>query len=313
MSPTAEMIASIVETAIKAKSDSTPRTIQSREGHIGPSDIGYCRAKAVLMVKGVEQTDSRSAWAANVGSAIHEWVEDALAQAFPTWIIDSHRVTARLPKTGAEISGSFDLLIPEWNAVLDIKTVDGYEKILRFGTSQNHKYQRHLYALGALQEGLLDDTKPIIVGNVYLDRSGVEKKPYVVIEEMDPTLTDEVDMWLEDVIYAAQHGEEGSRDVAAPVCEVWCEFFTACRGGLPVDQNDVIDGPEVRDAVTMYVEGRDMEGKGRKMKDEAKTVLAGLNGISNGYQVRSTTIPESTIDSYQRAASVRLDVRKVRA
>ncbi|MGE3413755.1 MAG: hypothetical protein AB7L91_16170 [Dehalococcoidia bacterium] len=310
--PTAEQIAAVYEVAIKAKNDQTPRTVQSHEGHLGPSDIGYCRAKAVLMVKGVERTDSRSAWAANVGTAVHEWVHDALRTAFPTWIVDTHRVTATLPHTGAQISGTFDVLVPEWNAVLDNKTVDGYEKIKRFGVSQNHRFQRHLYALGALEAGLLDPERPILVGNVYLDRSGQEKVPYVDLEEFDPLLTSDIDAWVEDVIYAAQHGEEGSRDVAAPVCEVFCEFFTVCRGGLPVDQNDVIAGPEVDEAVMLYVEGRDLESQAKKMKDQAKAVLSGLNGIAAGYQVRSTVVPESTIESYTRAASVRLDVRKVR-
>lgn len=310
--PTAVEVGSLITTALKAASDSTPRTVQSNEGILGPSDIGWCRQKAALMTKGVSKTDSRSTAAANIGTAIHNWMFEALRPLFPSWIIESVRVSAVLPN-GSVIAGSPDIIVPEWNMVLDVKTVDGFEKIKRFGTSQNHKYQRHLYAMGAIQDGLLDDSKPVYVGNIYIDRSGEESEPYVVIEEMDPLLTDEINQWVDDVIYAVAHNEDASRDVAAPVCERICEFYTVCRGDLPVSENDFIDTPDIQEAVVQYVEGRDMEAAGKKMKDQAKSLLTGLNGIAAGYQVRTTQIPESDVPGYTRAASIRLDVRKMRA
>jgi hypothetical protein len=251
-------------------------------------------------------------WAANVGTAIHAWAADALKAAFPEWIIEDVAVTATLP-SGNTILGHPDIIIPSWNTCLDVKTVDGFAKIKRFGTSPNHKYQRHLYTLGALQAGLLDASQPVYVGNVYLDRSGKEATPYVVIEEMDPLLTDEIDAWVEDVIYAVAHGEDASRDVAAPTCEaISCEFYTACRGGLPVEENEVIDSPDVRDAVTLFIEARDMKREADKMANAAKAVLTGLNGVVGGWQVRTTVIPESQIAASTRNSYSRLDVVKVR-
>lgn len=310
--PTATEIQTVLSTALKAASDSTPRSVQSAEGRLGPSDIGWCRAKAALMTKGVSKTDSRPTAAANIGTAIHTYMAEALRPIFPEWIIEEARVTATLPN-GSEIAGTPDIIVPEWNAILDIKTVDGFEKVKRFGTSQNHKYQRHLYALGAIQAGLIDGDQTVYVGNVYIDRSGEETEPYVVFEEMDPLLTDEITQWVDDVIYAVTHNEDASRDVAAPVCERICEFYTVCRGDLPVSENEVIDTPEIQQAVTMYVEGRDLETKAKRMKEQAKSLLTGLNGIAAGYQVRTTEIPESEIPGYTRAASIRLDVRRMRA
>jgi hypothetical protein len=52
------------------------------------------------------------------------------------------------------------LLIPSENTVLDIKTVDGFAWVKREGTSQNHKYQRHLYAMGCVEAGLFDPDNP---------------------------------------------------------------------------------------------------------------------------------------------------------
>jgi hypothetical protein len=310
--PNADDIAGLLTTALKAHSDSTPRSVQSAEGRLGPSDIGWCRNKAALMTKGVAKTDSRSVAAASIGTAVHDYVFAALRPFFPDWLIEDVRVTATLP-CGAEISGSPDIVIPSWNMVLDLKTVDGYEKVRRFGVSQNHKYQRHLYAMGAIAAGLIDGDRPVYVGNVYVDRSGQETEPLVILDEMDVLLTDEIDRWVSDVIYAVQHGEDAARDIAAPVCESICEFYTACRGDLPVSENEFIDLPDIRDAVTMFVEAREQEAAAKKAKEQAKSVLSGLNGIANGYQIRTTFIPESEVPGFTRRASERLDVRRVRS
>jgi hypothetical protein len=310
--PTAAEIGVMLTTALKAASDSTPRSVQSAEGRLGPSDIGWCRNKAALMTKGVAKTDSRSVAAANIGTAVHNYVFEALRPFFPDWLIEDVRVTATLP-CGAEISGSPDIVVPSWNMILDLKTVDGYEKVRRFGVSQNHKYQRHLYAMGAIAAGLLDGDKTVYVGNVYVDRSGQETEPLVLIDEMDVLLTDEIDHWVSDVIYAVQNGEDAARDIAAPVCESICEFYTVCRGDLPVSENEFIDMPDIRDAVTMFVEAREQEAAAKKAKEQARSVLSGLNGVAAGYQIRTTFIPESEVPGFTRRASERLDVRKMRA
>ena len=49
-----------------------------------------------------------------------------------------------------------------------------HDWVRRNGTSDSHKYQRHLYALGAMQAGILDSGQTIWVGNLYFDRSGKE-------------------------------------------------------------------------------------------------------------------------------------------
>jgi hypothetical protein len=307
--PTSDDLATLFAEAFADYNDNSARSQQTQ---IGASEIGFCRQRTAYRVKEQEPTDRRSMWAASVGTAIHAWAAEALKASFPEWIIEDVAVTATLP-SGNTILGHPDIIIPSWNACLDIKTVDGFAKIKRFGTSPNHKYQRHLYTLGALQAGLLDATLPVYVGNVYLDRSGKEPIPYVVVEEMDPLLTDEIDAWVGDVIYAVAHGEDAMRDVAAPTCEaISCEFFTACRGGLPAEENEVIDSPEVREAVTLFIEARDMKREADRMANSAKATLTGLNGVVGGYQVRTTVIPESQIAASVRNSYTRLDVVKVR-
>ena len=163
------------------------------------------------------------------------------------------------------------------------------------------------------EAGLLDVDEPIYVGNVYLDRSGKEKEPYVTLEEFDPTLTDQVDTWITDVVYAVQHDEEASKDIAPAVCEQICEFFTVCRGSMP-DTHDpmlILDG-EQKDAIRMYVEARDMAKEADKMKRAAQAHLVGVEGSDGEWQVRWTHIPESEVASFRKNGYDRMDIRKVR-
>ena len=308
-------IQELVTTALNEYMDRSPRSIQSAEGILGPSDIGFCRQKATLMIKGVPQTDNPPKWAAAVGTALHNYIEAAIKKAYPDWLcgsIDHIEVTATLP-SGAEIKGHPDIVVQASNAVLDIKTVDGFEWIKRSGTSQQHKYQRHLYAMGLLQAGILDDSKPVLVGNIYFDRSGKQSEPLVLVEDMDPTLTDEIDSWVQDVIYAVKHGEDASRDIPAAVCEKICSHFTACRGELGIEEGTIlIEDPDLLSAVDMYVEARDMSKQAEQMKKEAQGLLAGINGSTGTYQVRWVEVAPTTVDSFEKAGYSRMDSRKVR-
>lgn len=305
-----------IATALANHNNAAARTQQSRAGILGPSDIGFCRQKAVLVTRQVQPTDKVSKWSAMVGTALHNYIEAALKEEHPEWIlgsIDELTVTATLP-SGARISGHPDIVIPAENTVLDIKTVDGFEWIKRQGSSQSHKYQRHLYAMGCYQAGIFDPEKPIRVGNVYFDRSGKDPNFIVISEEFDPSLTAEVDAWVQDVIYASANNEDASRDVAAAVCERICEFFTVCRGGLDVnDGQEFITDSHLLTAIDMYLEGDRLAKEGDRMKKEAKQELSGVNGTTGEVQVRwvhvnATTVPETT-----RAAYDRLDVRKSRS
>ena len=305
-----------IEAALTSYMDNSPRSVQSDEGRLGPSDIGFCRQKAALMVRGVEPTDSTPKWAAAVGTAVHNYVEAAIKEMFPDWLvgsIDKVRVTATLP-SGVEISGHPDIVIPSENTVLDIKTVDGFAWVKREGTSQNHKFQRHLYALGLIQSGTLDSSKTVYVGNIYFDRSGKESRPLMIVEELDPMLTDEIDSWVGDVIYAVKHGEDASRDIPAAVCERICSHFTACRGALEVyDGGDLITDHDLLAAVDMYTEARNMEKTAKQMKEEAAVMLAGVNGSTGSWQVRWVDVQPTKVESFEKQGYSRLDIRKARS
>lgn len=315
MTDRAQKIHSLIVGALTAHQDETPRTKQSNEGILGPSDIGFCRQKATLMTKGVGPTDRPPKWAAAVGTAIHDYVERALKDAYPDWLvgsIDKVRVTATLP-SGAMISGHPDIVVPSANAVLDIKTVDGFEWIKREGTSKQHKFQRHLYAIGLIQAGILTDATPILVGNIYFDRSGKDPNPIVLVDELNPDLTEEIDSWVQDVIYAVNNNEDASRDIPSAVCERICSHFTACRGALEIyDGAETITDPTLLSAVDMYVEARNLEKEAAAMKKAAQQQLLGINGSTGQWQIRWVEVAPTRVEAFEKSAYVRLDVRKTR-
>jgi hypothetical protein len=303
--------------SIKAYGEGSDRSMQSAAGVMGPSDLGFCQQKAVLMTKGVEQSDSTSIAAAQIGTAVHAYVAEALRFMFPNWTIDAERVTATFP-SGAQISGTPDIIAPDFNAVIDVKTVDGFEWVKREGTSRNHRWQRHTYTMGAIQAGLLDPDQPLYVGNLYIDRSGKEPEPLFLFEEFDPSLTAEIDQWIGDVQYAVMHKEDGMREIPAPVCEKICSYFTVCRGGLEVHEGgEMIEDPERLAAVAMFVEGRELEKTGAQMKKEAGARLIDSNGTANVdgiiYTVRNTYVNPTTVQAFDKQGYNRLDIRKARA
>lgn len=311
----AEKITQIMSQSLTDFMDGTARSIQSADGIIGPSDVGFCRQKAVLMTKGVPQSDVVPKWSAAVGTAIHNYVEAAIKESHPDWLvgsIDKMRVTAKF-ESGIEISGHPDIVVKTSNAVLDIKTVDGFEWVKRQGTSIQHKYQRHIYALACIQSGLLDGSSDVYVGNIYFDRSGKIPTPYVTIEKFDPSLTKEIDNWIQDVIYAVKNNEDASRDIPSAVCEKICSHFTACRGSLEdSDHTEFIDNPELIAAVDMYVEAREISKTAEAMKKEAQTRLAGISGSTGDWQIRWVEVGATRVESFDKAAYSRMDIRRVR-
>ena len=299
-------IADEVRSALDSFEFQSDRSKQSRAGKLGPSDIGFCRQKAALTAKETERTDTVSHWAAQIGTALHNYVEEALAKAYPDWELGSVHgihVTATLP-SGAEIGGHPDIVIPNKYTVVDLKTVNGFSWVRRAGVSDSHKYQRHLYALGLIQERGWDPAD-VKVGNLYLDRSGGEDEFLLQLEDFDPQLTRDIDNWVEDVIYAIRQGEDAMRDIAAPVCERICEFFTVCRGGLETSNEETYDEDGLVNAVRAYVDARDAERQAKALKTAAQHRLQGVNGTVDKYQVRWT-------EMNNQHGSLRLDVRQSR-
>lgn len=273
-----------------------------------------CREYARRMVKQMPFTDVRDKTAAFLGTVIGDAVERALAERHPGWVFQPE-LTFTLP-SGGEILGHADIVIP-WEArteefpqaVIDIKTRAELDSIRRYGASQQQAFQKAMYCSAAIDAGYLNPEEPIIVANMWIDRSGVEVTPYVLAEEYDPNTLLAVDAWVEDVKYAVIHDEEASRDKSREWCWSYCEHATGCRGN-DTDAEGLIDDPEALAAVETYVEAGDLEREAKRMKNSAKIALRGVNGSTGSHTVRWVSIGETSYEVH-REASVRLDVRPV--
>lgn len=311
--PDADLISEMVAVAVRAHDEKRPRSVQKAEGRLGPSDIGFCRQQALLTLAQVPPSDVDESWAAFCGTAIGDAVEAALKEMFPTWIIgsiDKQRVTAHLPN-GAEVGGTPDIIVPEWNAVLDLKSKDGFGWVRREPWSQSYRYQTWLYAKGCVEAGLLKPDP--YVGLVYIDRSGSVGKPFVTpLEPWDPTLEDPIVSWIDDVIYARLHNEDAMRDIPSPVCERICEFFTICRGGLPDRDAGLITDPLLSRAMAAYDEARETIKAAKSLQRGAMSELAKVSGTDGTFQVRWTEVGASYIEGFERQGYMKIDVRKAR-
>ena len=313
--PSAETIGDLVKAAIRVHDMKRPRSVQSATGTLGPSDLGFCRNKAALTLKQVPPSDSKSLWPAVIGTALGEYVEQSLDEAFPLWKMGStgSRYVEHTFPSGALLGGTPDIVIPPWNMVLDLKTKDGYSWVKREPWSQNYLFQLSTYALALIDAGVLDPTIPVWIGLVFIDRSGGESDPYVVLRELSPGVEDEIDSWITDVAYAVRNDEDAMRDIPASVCEQICEFFTVCRGGtLPMAEAEMIDDPTLIGAIDMYVEARRAKKEAEDAMEEAKQMLKGCDGTTGEWVVRHTDVPEGEVPGYARRAYSKMEIVKQR-
>ncbi len=279
----------LLAAGIKAYGEDSTRSRQSAEGKVGASNLGWCRQYSLLMLKGVEPTDSVNIWAAQVGTAIHEYIAKALKGFFPDWVIEGERLTATFP-SGYTVPGTPDLIAPDYNAVVDVKSLDGFERITKLGPSQNNRFQRATYALAAIQAGLLDSNHPVFVANYYVDRSARNPEPYFLWEQFDVAVLEEADEWQSDVHYAHRQGEDASRDIDAVICARICDRFSACRGGLPMREEPRLHGPELIAAAELVYEGRELAKRAKRMVDEGLDSLVGVDGVAGDLQIRHVQI-----------------------
>lgn len=307
---TGELMGTVISTALRTHMDNTPRSRQAQQGRLGASDLGFCRNKAALKQRRVTPSDSKRIMPLMLGNALHAHILGILGEMFPTWLIEKVHVTATLP-SGRQVPGTPDIIVPEWNCLADLKGVDGFSWVKRTGVSENYAFQRHCYLLGALEKGYLDKDRPILLAEVYVDRSGAEDQVYVITDEPDWTLTAKIDSWLDEVDQATRTHSDAPRDIAAPVCERICEYFTVCRGGLPMREDEEITDASLLEAVQMHLDAGEKEREAKKMKDAAKIVLNGVNGSTPTHTVRWTEVGESSVE-YKRDSYMRLDIRKRR-
>jgi hypothetical protein len=325
---TPEVIADRVTTAIIRHSMNSARTAQSLDNRLGASEIGMCRNYLRHVVIGTERDDDeRIPWAAFIGTALGEFVENAVVQEFG--VEAQTNVVATLPsgltvpghvdlweeyewEEVSTVAGPFDRIVTSPGWVGDLKAKDGTRLIRSLkDVDRSHLFQIRLYHLALVQLGHLAPEAPAYL--IYLDRSGKDHEPVVIEVPTGEEYITEIDEWISDVVYAVKTGEEASRDRAYSWCEVACPFFTSCRGADETHANGVLVEDEGQlSAIKAYREGKAMEREGKALADEAKDALVGVAGTTPDGLVLSWTSVGSSTYQVERQPYARINVRALK-
>lgn len=313
-----EEMAQSIYKAIQTDTTSTERADQDREYRVGISTLGWCseRTRRMLNQEDPDDTDMLTAW---LGSAIGDAAERAIfTHLWPDALIQATvTLTLRGQERTYSIPGHPDILLP-WGVVLDVKTQDGLLIAERTGMEERQKkFQRHGYALAAFEEGAFNDDVGIddlLVGNVWIDRSGSEKRVLVRLEPYDPEVTRETLDWLEEVVYAHTHKTEARKEPPREMCAKTCGFFATCRA-YDTDVSGLLTDTDTLAAMDLYLEGQRLASDGRKMQEQAKSALRGTEGFAvvDGQRIslRWTHVNEVLTSPSVRRAHDKIELKRL--
>ena len=233
-----------------------PRTNQKR---IGPSEMGDpCPRKVGHKLAGTPIIGAESVnWKAHVGTQIHSWIADVMAQQeIARWSDDAAGVSPRFHVeekvvictiNGEEITGTTDLFDGHHGIVIDWKTTSSNRLRRHFmveGPGDTYRKQAHLYGLGWKNAG--HDVKHVAI--VWMVRDGSFNERYVWTEPFDEQLAlDTIEHVTNIAVALDTHGPEVVLPLLPTVenyCKT-CEFFRrgeddlakGCPGasGVPAD------------------------------------------------------------------------------
>jgi hypothetical protein len=324
--------------AIQNAANGTERSKQQQDMYIGISTLGHCRNYAALMMKQIPFSDVRDKTAAFFGTVAGDAIEAQLKLDHPTWQIQqklAFPVEAELMR-GGEVLGTTDVLIPwegsateeEWEAnftaiengedvepvymqgIWDGKSKAELETIKKYGASRQQIFQIHAYAKAAIKAGLLNPDYPIVLGDVFFDRSGKNVTPHGIFHLYTEDVVDQINDWINDVIYAVVNGEDAERDMKRDWCFSWCEYATICRGA-DTDVEGLIEDPENIASIERYHELSKIETDAKKAKKELQKTLENIPvGSTGALNFRRTFVNGGHVE-YDRPDYVKIDIRPV--
>lgn len=236
--------------------------------NVGWSEVGGCRSALGYRLDGAWATDDTDTWAAQRGTAIHEYLEP---------IITGPGVRTEVDTEYRGIPGHADLVGPDW--VVDIKTRTlANAKVWQNdpSTMRQARVQAHGYAAGLVDAGELPAGCTVRLLVIPVD--GTFADWWCWEEPFDRALADEGADRLDDVRTRMAAGEPLPKDKPYIFCESYCEFFSLCREPAERDADEVITDPELAAAVARYGEINAIVGPLIKEKNGLAPEIRGLRG-----------------------------------
>ena len=159
---------------VRNKEKFKPRTMQTS---IGPSQVGnpcdrslaFAAAEEVGRVEafspGMPVRPVSDPWRSIVGTAVHEWLDEACQQDPYRWVTNRGVTATYTAPDGevVEVRGHFDLYDTDTRMLIDHKVLGKTSllKLIRQGPKPEYRVQGHLYALGLSQQGYPVETVAI--------------------------------------------------------------------------------------------------------------------------------------------------------
>jgi hypothetical protein len=316
--------------AIQNASNGTARSKQAQDYRLGVSNLGHCRQYAKYMIEQVPFSDVRDTTPAFFGTVAGEAIEAQIKLDHPDWLTQE-KCVVRLPND-AEIPGTADVVIPAsagctydefvasmqddydgpliaMQGVWDGKSKAELETIKKYGPNQQQIFQIHAYTKAMIDKGLLDPTQPIVIMDVFFDRSGRNVIPYGVAHIYREEVIDQINEWVNDVIYAVINKEDASRDPSRDFCFKYCEYATHCRG-LDTDVQGLIEDPEQVQLIETYKDLSAIKSEAEKKMKTLAPMITVESGSTGKWNVRRTWINEGEVH-YTRPGYFKLDIRAV--
>jgi hypothetical protein len=259
-----------------------PRSLQSA---VGWSEVGGCRAQIGFRLDGTWPSDDTDTWAAQRGTAIHEYLQNILGG--PT-------VRVEVETTYAGIPGHADLVdvyervtrVIGDTSVVDIKTTKlsnsqlwaANPNLLREKRIQAHGYAAGLVDTGELPEGCTVRLLVVPVDGTFEDWWAWE-------EQFDRSLADEGAARLDEVRERMARGEVLPKDKPYAFCATYCNFFSLCRSQDNPQVGEVITDPELAAAIAAYGEAVKAESAAKKVKERLGPMIRGLRGTAGDWRI----------------------------
>jgi hypothetical protein len=297
-----------IDQAIKRARDYDTARPRSLQRAVGWSEVGGCRAAIGYRLDGAFTTDDTDTWAAQRGTAIHEYLEPVIADP---------DVRTEVDTIYRGIPGHADLVGPDYLVDLKTKTLAN-AKLWQNDISamRQARVQVHGYAAGLVDAGDLPADCKIRILVIPVDGTFADWWCYE--ETFDRALADEGADRLEDVRARLAAGEDLPRDKPYVFCESYCPYFSLCRDPKTAHEAEQITDPELAAAVARYGEINAILNPLEKEKKGLAVMIRGLRGTAGDWKVSTgepgedkEVIDEDAIwrDYEERGAQVPMTVK----
>ena len=262
----------IANELIKTITANARGSARSLQEEVGPSEIGGCRRKVYMKIKGYTPTNPNTIrLPAIMGTAIHTHIYEAFSKQDPLGV----RFLLEEEFEAEGIKGHVDMYDKDNCEVVDWKTVK--KSNMSYFPSRQQRWQVQLYGWLISKNG--HEVKNVTL--VAIPRDGDERDIAYHTEPYNEEIALEALEWLQDI---RNRTEEPAPEKDVFFCKFYCGFYDSSGmlgcAGRPKSEAEgaVIDDTEISSAAKDYLNAVNKIGELEKVKEAVKAKLEGVHG-----------------------------------